>query len=243
MATLNKTKATTRRGRRGTPYFEAAAMLGCFHEAGHVVVIHDVGWHIEKVTIEQTIHAPVSIRCPFLARTNEERETSIARTRDAMTILAAGPVAAVIHQEAVDREGKVRGQAMRAYSAWWEILASTQVECDMENSHDPANDSYRLRKAADDICFALELEQASHILLKAKDPNLDPVALLNKLAKGRAKRVVTEIEQAEQRAERIIRRDWTKLSDIATTLHKNKRGVLHRKQLLPLLDRHVAVAV
>src|SRR5262245_59622877 len=100
-----------------TPYFEAVARLLCFHEAGHVVVGHALGWQLTRVRagreIDRAEFVPVAIPSLYHAETKKELAKLTAELRRAMTVVAAGPVAGTIHQEELQERGFASSQESR----------------------------------------------------------------------------------------------------------------------------------
>lgn len=200
-----------------TPYYDAKARKSAYHEAGHVVVAHSIGWPVVQVSLVQAQLVPQGIHEPLLARSRKERSRRIAGLRRGLSVLAAGHVAGTIHQQEVDRKGYSSPQERRAYSTWWEFRASGQIRSDSDHIRDPHNDSCRLAQEAGRIRFVLALDS---------EGTLDQGSVL------------AEVQQAEGRAERVLKRHWQAVSDIAAALHRSKSGVLKGKRVREILAPH-----
>jgi hypothetical protein len=221
-----------------TPYFEAVARLDCFHEAGHVVVGHALGWQLIRARagrgINQVNFEPVTVRQPYCAETEEEMLGRTAKLRRAMAILAAGHVAATIHQQEVEKRGFASPQEKRAYSTYWEIRASIQFACGFEAGS--TSDYYKLREGARDICLAQDLANGIPVFgvyLPEQNRFLPPTP-----PKDLKERALAEIEAAEEKAESILKQYWPAVRDVAGALHRGKSGQLTRFRLLALLEPH-----
>ncbi len=195
-----------------------AVRLGCFHEAGHVVVGHATGWECLWVKTHQAYFEPVVVPLPFLATSKAERSRRVAALRRVLTTFVAGHIASTIHQFAVAERGFGSRQESRAYSGWWEFRVSNQFG--IVPLDDPGSDLYQVVANAEAICLAEELD-GPRVGMKARE-----------------KRVRAEIVRLEEKAERILRRRWQAVEDVATALHRSKSGRLTRGQLLRLLEPH-----
>jgi hypothetical protein len=200
---------------KSTPYFEAVARLACFHEAGHAVVGHALGWRLLRARAGRDIHQvnfePVTVLPPCFAESKEEMLHRTTQLRAAMTVLAAGHVAATIHQQEVEKRGFASPQEKRAYGAYWEIRASIQFACGFEAG--PTSDYYKLREGARDICLAQDLANGIPVFgvyLPEQNRFLPP-----KPPKDLDERVRAEIEAAEEKAESILKRYWPAVCDVA----------------------------
>ena len=215
-----------------TLYQDFKAMLPCYHEAGHAVVAHAAGlnlvWAKAGRSIHRYCHEPVAIPAPHLTRDKRDQAFRIRAVRWMMDVLVAGHLAACIHQEAVEQRKFSCREESRAYSTYWEVPVSLKFESGMQD--DPTSDLAIVVRDASNICYA----GAAHTVMKPKVTAKD----IAKMERGLAKEVLAEIVRSEERAERVLKRHWAAVSDIATSLHRSKAGHLDRRQLLARLERH-----
>ena len=95
---------------------------------------------------------------------------------------------------------------------------------------DPTSDLAIVVRDASNICYA----GALHTVMKPKVTAKD----IAKMERGLAKEVLAEIVRSEERAERVLKRHWAAVSDIATSLHRSKAGHLDRRRAAHTLERH-----
>src|SRR5262245_50209054 len=111
---MNKAKKASKSQRtERTPYFEAVARLHSYHEAGHVVVAHALGWPVLWAAAGRGLNkvrfGSQGILDPLEALNDHERTERKAALRVAMTVFVAGTVAATIHQKAAEEQGFASG--------------------------------------------------------------------------------------------------------------------------------------
>jgi hypothetical protein len=227
-----------------TPYEDAKAMLECFHEAGHAVVTHAVGWELEWAKAGRGIgrvrHEEVIIPDPSFAQNRKERERRLKLLRHALTVITAGPVSATIHQSAVDNAGYSNPRERRAYSHWWNLRVSWLFPHSLDNN--PTSDYVRSVMTATKIADALAFDAVP--MESPKSPNEQSIKKCyvkwNKALTKKTLQITTnEICKAEQRAERIIKKHWQAVEDISKSLHRSKLGHLSRNQLMKILNEHI----
>ena len=226
-----------------TPYEDHKAMLVCFHEAGHVVVTHVVGfdlvWAKAGRGINRVLHEDVYAPDPSLTTHPGDQRARTELLRRVMTTIAAGHVAATIHQKAVEKAGFSCGMHSRAYQTYWELRPSWVYRSDRQD--DPASGYYKLVRAAGSIALATAFRTIRLPVVSnptARQMERYQKAFDRRMGKTYEEVVPKELAAAEHRAERIIKKHWAAVEAVALALHKSKSGHLGRARLLAILDRH-----
>src|SRR5262245_38002586 len=117
----------------------AAYIIWSYHEAGHAIVGHYLGWNLERVRMTDKVaraeFQEVRVGLPMLTSSKKERARRIAEMRRAMTVLVAGDVAATIHQKEVERRGFTSRQEARGYETWWACRVSILFQTSYQNDN------------------------------------------------------------------------------------------------------------
>jgi hypothetical protein len=230
-------------GEGENPYHLFVTRQHAFHEAGHVVVGHSLGWRLIHAKVSRKdSHVrfdPPEVLSPRLALSMREQARGITDRRNRITVTSAGQLAMTRHQREVESRGYSCRQERRAYTTWrrWPLSTSYPLLQDK----DPASDDSLVVYAAEEICFAQDYPRGSWVaaafdnLLHRKpgEPVVEP-GITNK-----NERVLGEIVRGERRAERILERHWGVVSEVAAALEASPGGRLDGEELLELLAPHV----
>lgn len=207
----------------------------CYHEAGHVVVGHALGWQVVRVTAKEmsgrASFEPLPVPQPQFVADKAVREKFVNDLRTAMTVITAGPVAETLHQKEVER----RGYSCRAESTAYERYWVPRVSMMFPNmpDEDPGSDYFQVVRDAHSVCFADVYDP----ILKLTPTKADMAKVNCEVKKKRTKEVGAEIRAAEQRAEAILGKHWAAVTDLALALHKTRSGRLSSRQVLARLAR------
>ena len=222
-------------------YRDYRRLMTCYHEAGHAVVAHVLGWTFLNVQVEDAgggklRYDPVPRQEPWLGEDRAEKTRRVELLRAATAIYTAGPVANILNQRAVAARGFANRAESRAYSNYWAIPISIRYGSTMADD-DPASDYARVVSDARSICLAFKPGPRAKL-------NSDGIWELFPPRKSKpvtAEQVVAEIVRAEKAAERLLKRHWAAVEDIAVATYRAKSGRLYRRHLLARMERHGVV--
>ena len=207
-----------------TPYVDALVRSMCFHEAGHIVVGHALGWTVLSVSANADKGRALfkGFHASAWGAPNKESERAgwIADLRREMTRAAAGPMASIRHQEEVKKRGYGCAAEARAYLRSWAFSL-------LMDFHDPLpdqSDDFRQVRRGAELIYEV---QVSSLRQRGDAEGAE------RLEKMRVH--WDETGRAEEWADSILMRYWAVVTDIAAALHRSKSGCLHRRQLLPRL--------
>ena len=190
-------------------------------------------WARADSNVARVRFQPVLRMEPCLGEGTEEKKQRAAALRVAMTIHAAGIVANLIHQQAVEARGFTSGAESRAYENYWRVAISVRFGAPMMGD-DPVSDYSLVARDAKSVCMAFKPMP----VMKQRPDGTWVMKAPRKSKPVSDERVRSEIQKAERAAERILKKHWSAVEDIAIALHKTKSGRLYRKQLLTRLEKH-----
>jgi hypothetical protein len=222
-------------------YQDYRRLMSSYHEAGHAVAAHVLGWTFLDVQVEdagggKVRYDPLPRQEPWLGEDRAEKARRVELLRAATAIYAAGPAANIINQRAVERRGYANRAESRAYSNYWAIPISIRYGSTMADD-DPVSDYACVVRDARSICLAFKPGPRAKL-------NSDGIWELFPPRKSKPvtdEQVVAEIVRAEKAAERLLKEHWAAVEDIATAVYKSKSGRLYRRHLLARMERHGVV--
>jgi hypothetical protein len=212
----------------------------CIHEAGHAVVGHALGWKVARVRAHQVQFEPVTALLPFLATSKRERARRVAALRRAMSVLTAGHVAATLHQGSPRCPQEGADTSRPASSAenpqmTWEARTSLKFRAGCADP-DPASDDYLAVRQAEHVEFTLRLQREGRC---RRGTPAEWLKLLRAEATFEKEKVLSQLLDAERQAERLLRRHWEAVCELAGALHRSEVGELTRGQVLGLMGPHI----
>jgi hypothetical protein len=226
-----------------TDYEAAKTLLTCYHEAGHAVVARKLGYDVTGMFANsrsgQVQFQPASVE---VIGPDTFFKTDIAKCvrayRRRMVLFVAGVEAQIIHQNSVQDNGFTSALQSRAYSNRWD--SSLSLQCHLGWDGDPDSD---LHKVVQDASRVVRFSHAKACQRTRKREGTTRQSLNRRIKEYLAaaacvtrERIVEELEAAEQKAIRILRRNWHVVEAIASRLFR--RGELCRRQFDVILEKY-----
>jgi hypothetical protein len=223
--------------------------MAAYHEAGHVVIALAFGEKVEEVWIRDGTGCTTLLEAghldPFSPIVRGNPSQVRADLRRGMAFTSAGFLAPHLAEQMEWFLRWPTPKQLREETEEWDMHSDTLLSRRYlagERPGDPDDDLCRVMQAACLLAVGPVAKMAAAQVdgqrrLSKKTINQVNKQLQEELEKG----ILSEILKAERRAERLLKKHWQAVCDIANELRRKKSGRLNHKQLMELVGHHFAV--